>query len=562
MSRSIFRKTAALLIAWLILLGILSIRGFFADFSGLPPRLMFALLPPLLVVLLFTRSKTGKKLLLHIKPQWLIYLQSFRILVEVALWLLVRNGSLPVQMSFEGRNFDVLTGLLAFPVGYYCFVKKTWPSVTAVLYNIAGLVLLLNIVTISTLSMPTQLRVFHNQPDSSLLTTFPFIYLPGLLVPLSYTLHILSLRQWGIYRYSVPNKGITIASIKNDDSVPGIVSAKEWFSSGERLPYDTVTKSITDAGKTAPSKSLFVFDKYVIHSKQKPDKIVSFLPGFPSGSYDWSKIDALIEQQSVLDRLYVEYIGQGESDKPEKYPYSTFERADLVEAVWKYHHIESTFVVTFDYSSLVVMELLRRQQEKIEKGIEPSTVITKVLFINGGYFTDGHSHPIFTTPLLKTGFGKRCVIGAQKSDSAFNRIIKGMWSKKYQVTEAELAEVRDAIRRRNGTLFLHYAAGFVDEHKANGERLNLLPIVEKMHNDVLFYIIGSDKDQFEPKQVILAKERISKYGVDIQVIPGGHMITMEQPQLLVDKILVIAKQSLVTNKIGFYSSININRRIS
>jgi hypothetical protein len=43
-----------------------------------------------------------------------------------------------------------------------------------------------------------------------------------------------------------------------------------------------------------------------------------------------------------------------------------------------------------------------------------------------------------------------------------------MWSKKYQVTEAELAEVRDAIRRRNGALFLHYAAGFVDEHKANG----------------------------------------------------------------------------------------------
>jgi hypothetical protein len=139
--------------------------------------------------------------LLHqIKPKWLIYLQSFRILVEIALWLLVRNGALPVQMSFEGRNFDVLTGLLAFPDGYYCFVKKTWPPVIAVLYNIVGLVLLLNIVTISTLSMPTPLRVFHNQPDSSLLTRFPFIYLPGVLVLLAYTLHILSLRQAGMHR--------------------------------------------------------------------------------------------------------------------------------------------------------------------------------------------------------------------------------------------------------------------------------------------------------------------------------------------------------------------------
>jgi hypothetical protein len=209
MSRSIFRRTAVLLIAWLLLLGVLSILGFFSNFSQLPPRLSFALLVPLPLVLLFTRSREGKELLHHIQPQWLIYLQSFRILVEVTLWLLVRNGSLPVQMSFEGRNFDILTGLLAFPVGYYCFVKKSWPPVAALLYNIAGLLLLMNIVAISILSMPTPLRMFHNQPDSSLLTMFPFIYLPGLLVPLAYTLHILSLRQLGMYWRSTHQKSIT-----------------------------------------------------------------------------------------------------------------------------------------------------------------------------------------------------------------------------------------------------------------------------------------------------------------------------------------------------------------
>src|SRR5258708_17623923 len=170
MYRSLFRTTAVVTTAWLILLGVLSTRGFFADFSQLPPRLTFALLPPLLGVLLFIRSRAGKQVLQHLQPQWLIYLQSFRILVEIALWLLVRNGTLPVQLSFEGRNFDVLTGLFAFPVGYYCFVKKTWPPAVALLYNIAGLVLLVNVVIISTLSMPTPLRVFHNPPDTSLLT--------------------------------------------------------------------------------------------------------------------------------------------------------------------------------------------------------------------------------------------------------------------------------------------------------------------------------------------------------------------------------------------------------
>ncbi|HEY4108060.1 MAG TPA: alpha/beta hydrolase [Puia sp.] len=315
-----------------------------------------------------------------------------------------------------------------------------------------------------------------------------------------------------------------------------LVSANEWFHSGERLPYDPTTKSIGTAGGTAP---LFAYNKLVTASKEDARRVISFLPGFPCGSFDWVRIDAVIKQEHPLNRLYLDYIGQGESDKPENYPYSTFERADLVEAIWKHHHIETSFIVTFDYSSLVAMELLQRQQERIEKGIKPSTVITKVLFINGGYFTDGHSHPLFTTPLLKTRLGKRGTMQAQSSDPALNRMIKGMWSKQYRVGETELAEVRNAIRRRNGTVFMHYAAGFVDEHKANAGRLNLLPIVEKMHPNVSFYIIGSDKDQFEPRQVRLARERISQYGVGIQVVPGGHMVTLEQPKLLAEKIIRI-----------------------
>ncbi|MBS1660495.1 MAG: hypothetical protein JST68_05535 [Bacteroidetes bacterium] len=197
------RRSTVFLLLWLTLLGILSLRGFFSNFS-LPPRLSLALLTPLPIVLLTLRSKAGSEFLHRIRPQWPIYLQSFRILVEIGLWLLVRNGSLPIQMSFEGRNFDILAGLLAFPVGYYCFVKKSWPPIVATLYNIGGLLLLINIVTISTLSLPTPARVFHNQPDSSLVTRFPLIYLPGLLVPLAYTLHIISLRQ--IAKLSTPLK--------------------------------------------------------------------------------------------------------------------------------------------------------------------------------------------------------------------------------------------------------------------------------------------------------------------------------------------------------------------
>src|SRR5215831_15806717 len=35
-----------------------------------------------------------------------------------------------------------------------------------------------------------------------------------------------------------------------------------------------------------------------------------------------------------MPKLFVEYVGMGDSDKPKDYAYSTAERTDLVEAIW------------------------------------------------------------------------------------------------------------------------------------------------------------------------------------------------------------------------------------
>jgi hypothetical protein len=185
-----------LVAVWVAIVSVLASKGFFADFNAQPPRIGLALMLPMPFVLGVAFSKQGTQWLKGLAPQWLIYAQAFRILVELVLWLAVRRGELPVQMSFEGRNFDIVAGLLAIPVGYYCYVKGTWPPVIALLFNILGLLLLANVVTISVLSMPTPLRMFHNEPDSSMLARIPFIYIPSVLVPLAYTWHIFSLRQW------------------------------------------------------------------------------------------------------------------------------------------------------------------------------------------------------------------------------------------------------------------------------------------------------------------------------------------------------------------------------
>ena len=193
--KKIFITVASIIGLWTVSLLILSSNGFFADFTHLPPRPGVALLFPLPFVLLAAFSKKGTYLLQTIPLHWLIYMQSFRIAVELLLLLAFIGGRLPVQMTFEGRNFDIITGFLALPVGYLVATRRAYAKKLAIAFNIVGMILLLNILVIAVLSMPTPIRYFMNEPANTIVAQFPYILLPGILVPVAYGLHILSLRQ-------------------------------------------------------------------------------------------------------------------------------------------------------------------------------------------------------------------------------------------------------------------------------------------------------------------------------------------------------------------------------
>jgi pimeloyl-ACP methyl ester carboxylesterase len=171
--------------------------------------------------------------------------------------------------------------------------------------------------------------------------------------------------------------------------IRGAPSAQAWFAGGERVGYDPRTCAV--ATPDAPLKIFLKREGALAHA-------VSLLPGYPDGSFGWAKVSRRLPDAGEMPKLFVEYAGMGDSDKPKDYPYSTAERTDLVEALWRAFGVQSTTLVAFDFSSLVVLEHLRRRLERAERG-DPvgGPAIRGVFIFNGGLFTDGHSHPWFTS---------------------------------------------------------------------------------------------------------------------------------------------------------------------
>lgn len=93
-----------------------------------------------------------------------------------------------------------------------------------------------------------------------------------------------------------------------------LISAQEWFSAGERVGYDAERPGIN------PRSPLRAF----IRRAAGTGVTRTFLPGWPDGSYGWAKVEAFLSSRFHFPRIYLDYIGHGDSDKPRDYPYSTF----------------------------------------------------------------------------------------------------------------------------------------------------------------------------------------------------------------------------------------------
>jgi hypothetical protein len=187
---------AAVLVTWLVYVGLLGYFGVIRNATMRPPGVVFILIPVILFLSAFIarfRSESVGRLALAI-PLWIVLgTQSFRVLVELFIHQLWLNGLVPKMLTFAGANVDIYIGASAPIIAWLATRGKTGLKL-ALIWNFLGLCALINVVIRALLTAPGSLNLIHAEVPNRMFGAFPFMFIPGFFVPLAVVLHVLALR--------------------------------------------------------------------------------------------------------------------------------------------------------------------------------------------------------------------------------------------------------------------------------------------------------------------------------------------------------------------------------
>lgn len=188
-------KTLSILLPfWIIFQGTLAFLDFYKVTDSIPPRIIiFGVLPPILTIsalFIFSRNFISR-----LPLETLTIIHIVRIPVELVLHWLYQNGQIPQLMTYEGRNFDIISGITAPIIFWLAFRNGSINKNLLLVWNFIALGLLLNIVIHALLAFPSSFQQLAFEQPNRAIIYFPFIWLPTVIVPLVLFSHLASIWQ-------------------------------------------------------------------------------------------------------------------------------------------------------------------------------------------------------------------------------------------------------------------------------------------------------------------------------------------------------------------------------
>ncbi|HZD35800.1 MAG TPA: hypothetical protein VE130_11410 [Nitrososphaeraceae archaeon] len=126
---------------------------------------------------------TKKQLHYNKTTSILVAVNTWRILGIAFLWG-VSQGILPPAFGIPAGVGDILIGVTAIPSAYFLIKGRSWSKYALVVWSVLGIADLVNAVSLGLITAPEM---------GSTMTTFPWILIPIIGVPLALILHGITL---------------------------------------------------------------------------------------------------------------------------------------------------------------------------------------------------------------------------------------------------------------------------------------------------------------------------------------------------------------------------------
>ena len=123
-------------------------------------------------------------------PLWLLVGVHTVRLLGISFIILYAAGRLPAPFApFAGWG-DIFVGVTALPVAWLTYRRAANTRPILWIWNLVGLVDLVAAVGLGVISSPGPQRLIFAEPSSAIMTTLPWLLIPGFLVPLLFAVHI------------------------------------------------------------------------------------------------------------------------------------------------------------------------------------------------------------------------------------------------------------------------------------------------------------------------------------------------------------------------------------
>lgn len=194
-SAAAFAGALAVAAIWMAAWVLVARSGALLDFARRPPPMLLMMLATVAAGLGIGLSPLGRRLAHGLPLAALVGFQAFRLPLELIMDRAARAGVMPVQMSFEGWNFDIVTGASAILVAGLLATGRA-PRALAVVWNVVGIALLANIGAIAVASTPL-IHAFGTEPRqvNTWVAETPFVWLPTVFVALAIAGHVVTTRR-------------------------------------------------------------------------------------------------------------------------------------------------------------------------------------------------------------------------------------------------------------------------------------------------------------------------------------------------------------------------------